>query len=83
MKKLLWILVLGFLFCSKGFSVESLSDGKKGKVKFESIPVVTLNQFLKGETIGDSVKISGKLKFPKKKMDGPSSSCCYTTWWRW
>jgi hypothetical protein len=31
MKKLLGILFLGFLFCSKGFSVESLSDGKKIK----------------------------------------------------
>ena len=70
MKKLLWIFVLVFLFCSKGFSVESLSDGKKGKIKFESIPVVTLNQFLKGETEGKSVQISGKLQFPKEKWTG-------------
>ena len=65
-KKLLAILVLGLLWCSTVFSVESLIEGQKGTIKFESIPVVTLNQFLKGETIGDSVKISGKLKFPKK-----------------
>ena len=70
MKKLLGILFLGFLFCSKGISEESLSDGKKGKIKFESIPVVTLNQFLKGETEGKSVQISGKLQFPKKKWTG-------------
>ena len=70
MKKLLGILVLGLFLCNKGFAVDSLSDGKKGTIKFESIPVVTLNQFLKGETKGDSVQISGKLKFPKKKWTG-------------
>jgi dienelactone hydrolase len=70
MKKLLGILVLGLLWCNTVFSVDSLSDGKKGTIKFESIPVVTLNQFLKGETKGDSVQISGKLKFPKKKWTG-------------
>ena len=70
MKKLLWIVILGLLWCNTVFSVDSLSDGKKGTIKFESIPVVTLNQFLKGETKGDSVKISGKLKFPKKKWTG-------------
>ena len=82
MKQLLALLALSLFFCSKGFAVDSLSDGKKGTIKFESIPVVTLNQFLKGETKGDSVRISGKLQFPKKKMDWPPPSCCYTTWWR-
>ena len=70
MRKLLALLALSLFFCSKGFAVDSLSDGKKGTIKFESIPVVTLNQFLKGETKGDSVQISGKLKFPKK--NGPA-----------
>ena len=70
MKKLLGILVLCLFWCNTVFSVDSLTDGKKGTIKFESIPVVTLNQFLKGETKGDSVKISGKLKFPKKKWTG-------------
>ena len=70
MKKLLAILVLSLLWCNTVFSVDSLSDGKKGTIKFESIPVVTLNQFLKGETKGDSVQISGKLQFPKKKWTG-------------
>ena len=69
MKKLLGIVVLGLLWCNTVFSVESLTEGQKGTIKFESIPVVTLNQFLKGETKGDSVQISGKLKFPKK--NGP------------
>ena len=69
MKKLLGIVVLGLLWSSTVFSVESLKDGQKGTIKFESIPVVTLNQFLKGETKGDSVQISGKLKFQKK--NGP------------
>ena len=50
MKKLLALLALSLFFCSKGFAVESLSDCKKGTIKFESIPVITLNQFLKGET---------------------------------
>jgi len=70
MRKLLALLALSLFFCSKGFAVDSLSDGKKGTIKFESIPVVTLNQFLKGETKGDSVQISGKLQFPKKKWTG-------------
>ena len=70
MKKFLVILVLSLLWCNTVFSVDSLSDGKKGTIKFESIPVVTLNQFLKGETKGDSVQISGKLQFPKKKWTG-------------
>ena len=67
MKKFLVILILIFLYSNKVFSADSLSDGKKGTIKFESIPVVTFNQFLKGETKGDNVQISGKLKFPEKK----------------
>ena len=70
MKKLLVIIVLCLLWCNTVFPVDTLSDGKKGTIKFESIPVVTLNQFLKGETIGDSVQISGKLQLPKKKWTG-------------
>jgi len=70
MKKLLVILVLGLLVSNPAISVDSLTEGQKGKIKFESIPVVTLNQFLKGETEGESVQISGKLKFPKKKWTG-------------
>ena len=66
MKKLLGILILGLLWCNTAFSVESLTEGQKGTIKFKSIPVVTLNQFLKGETKGESVQISGKLQFPKK-----------------
>ena len=66
MKKLLVILILGLWWCNTVFSVESLTEDQKGTIKFESIPVVTLNQFLKGETEGESVQISGKLKFPKK-----------------
>jgi hypothetical protein len=73
MKKLLGILVLSLLWCNTVFSVESLeslTEGQKGTIKFESIPIVTLNQFLKGETKGDSVQISGKLQFPSKKWTG-------------
>ena len=66
MKKLLGILVLGLLWCNTVFSVETLTEDQKGAIKFESIPVVTLNQFLKGETEGESVQISGRLQFPKK-----------------
>ena len=71
MKKLLGIVVLGLLWCNTLLSVESLIEGQKGTVKFESIPVVTLNQFLKGETEGESVQISGKLQFPNKKWTDP------------
>ena len=57
---------------------KSLTEGQKGTIKFESIPVVTLNQFLKGETKGDSVQISGKLKFPSKKWTGRRPAVSYT-----
>jgi len=70
MKKLLGIIILGLLWCNTVFSVESLTEDQKGTIKFESIPVVTLNQFLKGETEGESVQISGKLQFPNKKWTG-------------
>ena len=52
MKKLLSILVLGLLFCSSGFSVELLKENQKGKINFQSIPTIPLNQFLRGETEG-------------------------------
>ena len=67
MKKLLGILILGLLFCSNGFSVEPLKENQKGKIKFQSIPTITLNQFLRGETEGKTKAISGTLKFPKKE----------------
>ena len=69
-KKLLGITILGLLWCNTVFSVDSLSDGKKGTIRFESIPIVTLNQFLKGETEGENVQISGKLQFPNNKWTG-------------
>ena len=67
MKNFLGILVLGLLFCSNGFSVEPLKENQKGKIKFQSIPTITLNQFLRGETEGKTKAISGTLKFPKKE----------------
>ena len=67
MKKILSIIVLGLLFCNNGFSVESLKENQEGKIKFQSIPTITLNQFLRGETEGKTKEISGLLKFPKKE----------------
>ena len=67
MKKAIAIVVLGLLFCSNGFSVEPLKENQKGKIKFQSIPTITLNQFLRGETVGNTKEISGTLKFPKKE----------------
>jgi hypothetical protein len=69
MKRILQTLIFFFSFVitTNGFALETLAKGQqKGKIKFESVPVITLNQFLKGETNKKSVKISGKLKFPKK-----------------
>ena len=70
MKKLLGILVLGLLWCNTVFSAESLTEDQKGKINFQSVPVITLNQFLNGETGGKTIKISGSLKFPKKEWTG-------------
>ena len=68
MKKLLTILVLGLLICNTGFSAVSLTKDQIGTIKFQSIPVITLNQFLNGETDGKTITISGSLKFPTKKL---------------
>ena len=76
MKKLLEILVLGLLLCNMGFSAESLKEGQKGRIKFQSIPLITLNQFLKGDY--DHSKISkwewgsvhGKMEGPPIKISG-------------
>jgi len=67
MKKLLSIIILGLLWCNNVFSVESLKENQEGKIKFQSISTITLNQFLKGETGNKTKEISGILKFPKKK----------------
>ena len=57
MKKFLAILVLGLLVCKTSFSVESLTEDQKGKIKFQSVPVITLNQFLNEENGGKTIKI--------------------------
>ena len=62
MKKLLGIMVLGLMICNTGFSAVSLTKDQKGTIKFQSIPVITLNQFLNGETDGKTITISGSLK---------------------
>ncbi len=76
MKKLLGILVLSLLLCNMGFSAESLKEGQKGRIMFQSIPLITLNQFLKGDF--DHSKISkwswrsvhGKMEGPPIKISG-------------
>jgi dienelactone hydrolase len=76
MKKFLGIMVLGLLVCNTGFSVESLKESQKGRIKFQSIPLITLNQFLKGDF--DHSKISkwswgsvhGKMEGPPIKISG-------------
>ena len=77
MKKLLGILVLSLLFCSNGLSVESLKEGQKGKIKFQSIPLITLNQFLKGDFDHSNISkwswgsVHGKMGGPPIKISGP------------
>ena len=76
MKKLLGIFVLSLFLSSNGLSVESLKEVQKGKIKFQSIPLITLNQFLKGDF--DHSKISkwswgsvhGKMEGPPIKISG-------------
>jgi hypothetical protein len=70
MKKLLGIVFLGLLVCNMGFSAESLKEGQKGRIKFQSIPLITLNQFLKGDF--DHSKISKwGWESVHGKMEGP------------
>ena len=62
------IFFFSFVITTNGFALETLEKGKKkGRIKFESVPVITLSQFLKGETNIKSIEIHGQLKFPKKK----------------
>ena len=73
MKRILQILIFFFSFVitTNGFALETLAKGQqKGRIKFESVPLITLNEFLNGETNKKSVKISGKLIFPKKESTG-------------
>ena len=81
MKRILQTLIFFFSFVitTNGFALETLAKGQqKGKIKFESAPVITLNEFLKGETNKKSVKISGKLIFPKKdRQDLCPQLFCY------
>ena len=70
MKKLLGIVVLGLLVCNTGFSLESLTEEQEGKIKFKSIPVITLKQFLNGETKGKLKTIQGTLNFPSNISTG-------------
>ena len=74
MKRILQTLIFFFSFVitTNGFALETLAKGQqKGKIKFESVPVITLSQFLKGETNIKSIEIHGQLKFPKKKLTEP------------
>jgi dienelactone hydrolase len=76
MKKLLGIVVLGLLFCTNGLSVESLKEGQKGRIKFQSIPLITLNQFLKGDFDHSNISkwswgsVHGKMGGPPIKISG-------------
>ena len=66
------IFFFSFVITTNGFALETLEKGKKkGRIKFESVPVITLSQFLKGETNIKSIEIHGQLKFPKKKLTEP------------
>ena len=73
MKRILQALIFFFSFVitTNGFALETLAKGQqKGRIKFESVPLITLNEFLNGETNKKSIKISGKLIFPKKESTG-------------
>ena len=67
MNRLLFALALG-LICiqsaTAGSPVNSLSNGKTGSISFESIPTISMNQFLAGTAGQKSTVISGSLNLP-------------------
>ena len=69
MNRLLFALALG-LICTQaataGAPVNSLSNGKTGSISFESIPTISMNQFLAGTAGQKSTVISGSLILPNK-----------------
>ena len=69
MSRLLFALALG-LICiqsaTAGSPVNSLSNGKTGSISFESIPTISMNQFLAGTAGQESTVISGSLDLPNK-----------------
>ena len=69
MNRLLFALALG-LICiqsaTAGSPVNSLSNGKTGSISFESIPTISMNQFLAGTAGQKSTVISGSLILPNK-----------------
>jgi len=71
MKKILWIFIISLSLYNTISSAESLTENQKGKIKFDSIPTITLNQFLNGESGSKTTEISGTLIFPSKKWKEP------------
>ena len=67
MNRLLFALALG-LICTQaataGAPVSSLSSGNTGRISFESIPTISMNQFLAGTVGKKSTVISGLLDLP-------------------
>ena len=67
MNRLLFALALGFICiqaATAGSPVNSLSNGKTGRISFESIPTISMNQFLAGTAGQKSTVISGSLDLP-------------------
>ena len=67
MNRLIFALALGVI-CTQaataGSPVNSLSNGKTGSISFESIPTISMNQFLAGTAGQKSTVISGSLDLP-------------------
>ncbi len=67
MNRLLFALTLGII-CTQaataGAPVNSLSNGKTGTIAFESIPTISMNQFLAGTAGKKPTVISGLLNLP-------------------
>ena len=67
MSRLLFALTLGII-CTQaataGAPVNSLSNGKTGTIAFESIPTISMNQFLAGTAGKKTTVISGLLNLP-------------------
>ncbi len=90
MKKILTTIILNFLVIFILVIPKTvLSDGPpklkqwKGKgtiIEFQSVPSMTIRDFLTGKKPNRKITISGTLNFPANAPEKNSSSSCFITW---
>ncbi len=94
-KKIISYLILRFLVIFSLVIPTSVLSEKKGppkprewkgegtKIEFQSVPSMTIKDFLEGKKPERQVTISGTLNFPANAADKKCSSSRFIAWRRW